>query len=149
MAPTLKVRIGLKDIRELKPGWTLWDNLVPGFCARRRKSPSVVYGLKYRTSGGRQRWQTIGRHGAPWTPDTARDEARRILAEVVQGKDPAGVKFAKRRTTASPSGTHRAGSRGGVAQYGRQRPWHLASRPEYQRLLQIAWSSDLDRSALA
>jgi integrase len=96
MTSTLKVRIGLKDIRELKPGWTLWDTRVPGFCARRRNSPSVIYAMKYRTSGGRQRWQTIGRHGAPWTPDTARDEARRILAEVAQGHDPAGAKLAKR-----------------------------------------------------
>ena len=97
MTSTLKVIIGLKYIRELKPGWTLWDSRVPGFCARRRKGPSVVYALKYRTSGGRQRWQTIGRHGAPWTPDTARDEARRILSEVAKGSDPAGAKLAKRR----------------------------------------------------
>ena len=97
MTSTLKVRIGLKDIHALKPAWTLWDTRVPGFCARRRNSPSVVYALKYRTNGGRQRWQTIGRHGAPWTPDTARDEARRILAEVAQGNDPAGAKLAKRR----------------------------------------------------
>jgi len=59
-------------------------------------------------------------------------------------------------TTASPSGTHRAWSRGGVAQYGRQRPWPLASGPEQSPLcralqcpFQIAWSSELDRSALA
>ena len=97
MTSTLKVRIGLKDIHALKPGWTLWDTRVTGFCARRRNSSSVVYALKYRTNGGRQRWQTIGRHGAPWTPDTARDEARRILAEVAQGNDPAGAKLAKRR----------------------------------------------------
>jgi integrase len=97
MTSTLKVIIGHKYIRELKPGWTLWDSRVPGFCARRRKSPSVIYALKYRTSGGRQRWQTIGRHGAPWTPDTARDEARRILAEVAKGSDPAGAKLGKRR----------------------------------------------------
>src|SRR6476469_8652603 len=97
MATTKKIRIGVKDIRDLAAGWTLWDTRVPGFCARRRNGPSVVYALKYRTSGGRQRWQTIGRHGAPWTPDTARDEARRILAEVAQGNDPAHAKLAKRR----------------------------------------------------
>ena len=94
---TKKIRIGIKDIRDLGEGWTLWDARVPGFCARRRKSVAVFYALKYRTREGRQRWLTIGRHGAPWTPDTARDEAQRLLSEVVQGKDPAAQKLAKRR----------------------------------------------------
>jgi integrase len=89
-------RIGIKDLRNLGENHTLWDARVPGFCARRRKSSAVFYALKYRTGEGRQRWHTIGRHGAPWTPDTARDEARRILSEVVKGKDPAGEKLAKR-----------------------------------------------------
>lgn len=90
-------RIGIKDLRNLGEDRTLWDSRVPGFCARRRKSPAVFYAIKYRTGEGRQRWHTIGRHGAPWTPDMARDEARRILSEVVKGKDPAGEKLAKRR----------------------------------------------------
>ena len=54
----------------------------------------MFYALKYRTGEGRQRWHTIGRHGAPWTPDTARNEAQRLLTEVVQGKDPAAQKLA-------------------------------------------------------
>lgn len=97
MAATKKIRIGIKHIRDLGEGWTLWDTRVSGFCARRRKSEAVFYALKYRTGEGRQRWLTIGRHGAPWTPDAAREEAQRILAEVVQGKDPAAQKLAKRR----------------------------------------------------
>jgi integrase len=97
MATTKKIRIGIKDVRDLGEGWTLWDTRVSGFCARRRKSASVFYALKYRTTEGRQRWHTIGRHGAPWTPDTAREEARRILSEVVRGNDPAGTKLAQRR----------------------------------------------------
>jgi integrase len=56
----------------------------------------VAYVLKFRTAEGRQRWHTIGRHGAPWTPDTARDEARRLLGEVVSGGDPSGEKISKR-----------------------------------------------------
>lgn len=97
MAATKKVKIGIKEIRDLGESGTLWDTRVSGFCARRRKSTAVFYGLKYRTEEGRQRWHTIGRHGAPWTPDTARDEAQRLLSEVVQGKDPAAQKLAKRR----------------------------------------------------
>jgi integrase len=99
MATTRKIRIGVKDVRDLAEGWTLWDTRVSGFCARRRKSTAVFYALKYRTEEGRQRWHTIGRHGAPWTPDTARDEAQRLLSEVVQGKDPAAQKLAKRRAS--------------------------------------------------
>ena len=56
------------------------------------RAKTVVYILKYRTLDGRQRWHTIGRHGAPWTPDMARDEARRLLGEVVKGDDPARAK---------------------------------------------------------
>lgn len=94
---TAKSKIGIKEVRSLPENTVLWDSQVPGYCARRRNSPTIVYGLKYRTGEGRQRWHTIGRHGAPWTPDTARNEARRILSDVVKGKDPAGEKLAKRR----------------------------------------------------
>ncbi|MGH7084986.1 MAG: integrase arm-type DNA-binding domain-containing protein, partial [Acetobacteraceae bacterium] len=89
-------RIGLREARSLQPGETVWDSAVPGFHARRQKGPAVSYALFYRTAEGRQRWFTIGRHGAPWTPDLAREEARRILGEVVKGTDPAAEKRAKR-----------------------------------------------------
>ena len=86
-------RIGLSEIRSLKPHGIIWDTAVPGFGVRRQRSAAVAYFLKYRTrDGGRQRWHTIGRHGAPWTPDSARQEARRVLGEVVQGVDPAAEK---------------------------------------------------------
>jgi hypothetical protein len=70
-------RIGLRDVRALHPGKTIWDAAVPGFGARRQKGDAVAYVLFYRTVAGRQRWQTIDRHGAPWTPEQAREEARR------------------------------------------------------------------------
>jgi len=65
---------------------------VPGFGARRQKSEAVSYVLMYRTREWRQRRYTIGRHGAPWTPDAAREEAKRLLGEVVRGADPAADK---------------------------------------------------------
>jgi len=89
-------RIGLKEIRAMAPGETIWDSAVPSFGARRQKGPAVTYVLKFRTAEGRQRWHTIGRHGAPWTPDTAREEAKRLLGDVVKGGDPATDKSAKR-----------------------------------------------------
>jgi integrase len=93
---TERKRIGLRELRALQAGQIVWDAAVAGFGARRQKSAAVAYVLYYRTEEGRQRWHTIGRHGAPWTPDTAREEARRLLGEVVKGGDPAADKHAKR-----------------------------------------------------
>src|SRR4051794_1204182 len=90
-------KIGLREVRALQPGQVVWDAAVPGFGARRQRSEAVAYILFYRTAEGRQRWHTIGRHGAPWVPETAREEARRLLGEVVQGTDPAAEKKAKRK----------------------------------------------------
>ena len=92
-----RVRIGLREIRAMAPGATLWDSVVPGFGARRQTGEAVAYVLRYRTAEGRARWQTIGRHGAPWTPDLARAEALRLLGEVVKGADPAEAKQARRK----------------------------------------------------
>ena len=89
-------RIGLRQIRALQPGRTIWDASLPGFGARRQHSQAVSYVLFYRNNEGRQRWFTIGRHGAPWTPETAREEARRLLGEVAHKADPAAEKHAKR-----------------------------------------------------
>ena len=93
----LNKRIGLREIQALKPGDTVWDSIVGGFHARRQKSKTVSYVVVYRTGEGRQRWQTIGRHGSPWTPNTAREAAKRILGLVVDGADPAAEKRAKRK----------------------------------------------------
>ena len=90
-------KIGLKEVRSLNTNAILWDGSVPGFGVRRQQSETISYFLKYRTSNGRQRWLTIGRHGAPWTPDSARQEALRILGEVVTGDDPAASRAEIRR----------------------------------------------------
>jgi integrase len=66
-------------------GW-LWCTSCTGFGARRQRK-GVFYYLRYRHDG-RQVMHSIGRHGAPWTPDTARNEARRLLGIVVTGVDP-------------------------------------------------------------
>ena len=55
------------------------------------------YIVIYRTREGRQRTYTIGKHGSPWSPDTARQEARRVLGEVVKGADPLAEKTAGRK----------------------------------------------------
>jgi integrase len=90
-------RIGLREVRALLPGDLIWDTAVTGFAARRQKGDAVTYLVKYRATGGRQRWHRIGRHGSPWTPESARAEARRILGEVVKGTDPAAEKRVQRK----------------------------------------------------
>src|SRR6266852_232917 len=92
-------KIGLREVRALQPRQTIWDSTVAGFGARRQRSEVISYLLIYRTKEGRQRWHTIGRHGSPWTPETARDKARELLGEVVKGTDPAAEKRARRNVT--------------------------------------------------
>ena len=76
----------------------MWDASLPGFGARRQQSEAVSYVLFYRNAEGRQRWFTIGKHGAPWTPEIGPKEAKRLLGEVAQKGDPAAEKNAKRNT---------------------------------------------------
>lgn len=74
----------------------LWDAELKGFGLRVRSNGAKSYVLEYRPgAGGRsapKRRVTIGRHGSPWTPDTARREARRLLGAVANGGDPAAEK---------------------------------------------------------
>jgi integrase len=89
--------ITLRDVKALGTDAIIWDQgtgAASGFAARRQKGEAVNYFIKYRTRDGRQRWHTIGRHGSPWTPETARAEARRLLGLVASGGDPAGAKAA-------------------------------------------------------
>src|SRR3954467_10474011 len=70
----------------------LWDADVKGFGVRVRAGNSKSYILHYRAGTGRAaplRKLTIGKHGSPWTPITARAEAKRLLGEVAAGRDPA------------------------------------------------------------
>ncbi len=83
-------RITTRTVDALMPGGLVWDADVKGFAIRCQRK-ARVYVLKYR-SAGRQRWYSIGRHGAPWTPEMARKEATRLLGLVAEGKDPAEVK---------------------------------------------------------
>jgi len=66
-------------------GW-LWCTQCVGFGARRQRK-GVFFYCRYRHQG-RQVMHSIGRLGAPWTPDTARNEARRLLGIVATGFDP-------------------------------------------------------------
>ncbi len=90
-------RVGLREVRALPPNTEVFDSTVLGFGARRQRSEAIAYFVLYRTPEGRSRRFTIGRHGAPWTPDTARERALEILAEArVKLRDPATEKRERR-----------------------------------------------------
>jgi hypothetical protein len=98
--PKARTRIGLREIRAMPPQSTIFDGgtgSIPGFGARRRAGPMVSYFIMYRTHGDRQRRFTIGTHGAPWTPETARTKTQQVLmAAKIEGEDPQAEKKAKR-----------------------------------------------------
>lgn len=74
----------------------VWDVELKGFGLRIHPNGQKVYVIEYRPGdGGRaapKRRITIGKHGSPWTPDTARKEAERLLGQVRNGADPAADK---------------------------------------------------------
>jgi len=76
-----------------------WDTTVKGFGLKVTENGTGSYVLQYRLGGGRlgqTKRLTIGKHGSPWTPDTARTEARRLIGRVVQGHDPLAERQARR-----------------------------------------------------
>lgn len=91
MSKSPDFKLTLRTVKALSSGpkrEIYWDSELTGFGLRVMPSGAKVYFLKYR-SLGRQRWFRIGRHGDPWTPEAARNEATRLLGEVAGGIDPA------------------------------------------------------------
>jgi hypothetical protein len=77
----------------------LWDDELRGFGVRITANGVKSYVYQYRL-GGREaskKRATIGRHGSPWTPATARIEAERLAHAVGQGVDPAERDRERRR----------------------------------------------------
>ena len=68
----------------------LWDDELKGFGLKITAGGSASYVVQYRMGGreAKTRRFTIGGHGSPWTPFTAREEATRLLRLVAQGIDP-------------------------------------------------------------
>ena len=77
----------------------LWDDNLKGFGAKITKSGAISYILQFRMGGreARTRRSTIGSHGSPWTPTTARVEAERQSLLIAQGIDPVEVEKQRRR----------------------------------------------------
>ncbi len=95
-------KISKRSVDSLQAGSTnqfLWDTDLKGFGAKITPAGSISYVLQFRL-GGREsatRRYTIGPHGSPWTPTTARSEAERLLILVAQGVDPVDEEKKRRR----------------------------------------------------
>lgn len=76
-----------------------WDDEVPGFGVRVLPTGRKTYVVRYRLEDGAQRKMKIGRC-CDFTPDAARQEARKRFAEVATGADPAQ---ARRESRVAPT----------------------------------------------
>ena len=80
--------------------YLLRDSEVKGFVLVVTPAGAKSYAVDYRAGSGRgapKRRLTIGKHGWPWTAETARAEAKRLLAEVAAGRDPAAARREERQ----------------------------------------------------
>src|SRR5258708_4558703 len=85
-------QITKEAVDRLPPGETIWCVKPRGFGVRRQRR-DAVYILKARVHG-RQRFITIGVHGKPWTPETARRRAVELFGTIAAGGDPASERDA-------------------------------------------------------
>ncbi|GAA5057806.1 site-specific integrase [Erythrobacter westpacificensis] len=73
--------------------WILWDTEVKGFglLVLPSGTKSFIYQYRLGGRGTKLRRYTIGRYGT-WTPDGARDQAKRLAEQVGRGVDPIDAK---------------------------------------------------------
>lgn len=86
MSRTAHARITKGVVDRLGKGQIVRDTDLIGFGVRRQNGAPCYY-LQKRI-GRSFRWITIGAHGAPWTPESARKEAYRLLGQIAGGEEP-------------------------------------------------------------
>ena len=71
-----------------------WDDRLKGFGVRVTSTGNRTYVVQHRIGGkgSPSKTYTIGKHGSPWTADTARDHAKSVLESVRIGVDPTDFK---------------------------------------------------------
>jgi integrase len=80
-------KLTLANTRDVGKGVVLWDADVRGFGFRGNSAEGRGTFFVKKRVNGRQRWVTIGKLGSPWTPETARKEALRIVQASYEGLD--------------------------------------------------------------
>jgi integrase len=93
----MKAKLTKREIDAVEPATKdvlVWDIELKGFGLKVTPTGAKVYLIQYRMGGRGARVQryTIGRHGSPWTPESARSEAGRLLGRVKNKTDPAKEK---------------------------------------------------------
>jgi len=74
----------------------IWDTETKGFGLKVTPVGNRIYVVQARLSGRPIRY-TIGKHGSPWTPDKAREEALRKLGQIAAGTNPNEAKAEGKR----------------------------------------------------
>jgi len=72
-----------------------WDTELRGFGLKVTPKGGRIYLIQYRFAHRLRRY-TIGRHGSPWTAESARAEAARLFRQVAARIDPAEAKAAEK-----------------------------------------------------
>lgn len=91
-------RITRAAVWRLRRGEVIWDSELHGFgveATNEGKHYFLTSGI-----GGERRRYLIGRHGEPWSPETARAEAWRLKAELMRAADTGGKRQGRRLTAA-------------------------------------------------
>lgn len=81
-------RITRSAVWRMRKGETIWDTDLNGFGVEASDGGKVYFlasGI-----GGERKHYVIGRHGEPWTPETARAEAWRMKSELMRTADTGG-----------------------------------------------------------
>lgn len=126
MPRILHTRITKHAVDRLTTDTMIRDTDLTGFGVRCQKG-APIYFLQKRI-GQKVRWITIGRHGSPWTAETARKEAYRLLGQIAGGAPPH-----TRRQELEGKPTLRDAAQHFMAEHGTQLKYQ--SRIKYQFLL--------------
>jgi len=90
-----KARITKTVVDKLAAGEEVRDTELTGFIIR-HQGGRPTYAVHKRIRGGSVALVSIGPHGSPWTPTTARHKALELIAQMAQGINPLAAQRAER-----------------------------------------------------